>query len=60
MEWASGSHHLYDLSVLDLVEAQLGHVQGQGVGVNMAIDTLPHHQKVGLLCITQTHTDKPM
>lgn len=47
MEIASGSHHLYNLSVLDLVEAQLGHVPGQRVGVNTAIDTLPHHQKVG-------------
>lgn len=60
MEVASCSHHLYNLSVLDLVEAQLFHVQGQGVSVNTVIDTFPHHQKIGWLCITQTHIYRPM
>lgn len=53
MEAAS---HLFDFSVLDLVEAK-GCVQGQWVSLNTTINTLSLHQKVGFLYIIHT---KPM
>lgn len=43
--------YLHDVSLLDLVEAQLRRVQGQVFGGN----TLPDHHKVGELYATQTH-----
>ena len=53
----SGSLHLHNFSVFDLVKSQLGQVQGQRVKPIAVISSLPHHQEVGELCITDTDTD---